>query len=406
MRLKRIKEVIARAKKVKDKQFKYLWKKMQDIRIIKRAWRNLRKGKTKRKEVKEIEANFDEEVLRMRTMIAETTPEHPEKGYNPPKKRKSKIVKERGKKRVAHLADIHEQWYFHIIVCVLKPIVMRRLNDGVCGCIPGRGAHLGKDKIEDWISKGVRNIGKFDIRHFYDSTRILVVIKAFRRDIADNRFLYCIAKIYRYNPKGILIGLFISPWIANYLLCAVDEEIMLIPGVQMIRYVDDIVVAGSKKALHEVKKVISIELGKIRLKLKSNYQIFKFDYTKKDGTRIGRPLDFMGFVFFREKTVMRKSILLSATRLARKLRREKEKGRRYYLKMVRGIISLMGWFKHTATYDCYRKHIKPCLNIGKLKKIVSKKDKEARENDRLDYRKNVEETAGVRKDSTRALYAA
>ena len=370
---------------VKDKRYKYLWSKMQRKDIIRKAWKRLRKGKTGRKEVKAIDENLDEETTLMQQMVKETVSEHPEDGYNPPKKRKTKIVNEHGKKRIAHLADIHEQWYFHIIVEVLKPIVLRRLNKNVCGCIPGRGAHSGKKCIERWIRKGFKYIYKADIRRFYDNTQINIVIRSLRRDIADERFLYCIRKIYRYNPKGILIGLFISPWIANYVLITADEETES-AGLCFIRYVDDIVVmASAKKQLRAIHENITKALGKLRLKLKRTWQIFRFDYIKKD-KRIGRPLDFMGFLFFRDKTLIRKSIMIRATRTARHLKKAKEQGRGYYLKNVRGMVSRMGWFKHTDSYNCYLEHIKPFVNIKKLKKIISKTDRKERKNDRVERR--------------------
>jgi len=43
---------------MKDKQHKYLWRKAQDENVIKTAWKNLRKYKTKRNEVRKIEENF------------------------------------------------------------------------------------------------------------------------------------------------------------------------------------------------------------------------------------------------------------------------------------------------------------------------------------------------------------
>ena len=43
---------------MKDKHHKYLWRKAQDENVIKIAWKNLRKYKTKRNEVRKIEENF------------------------------------------------------------------------------------------------------------------------------------------------------------------------------------------------------------------------------------------------------------------------------------------------------------------------------------------------------------
>lgn len=382
---------------VKDKKYKYLWSKAQNEDVIKKAWKNLRKGKTKREGVKAIEANFADEVKKMQKLIRDTVPEHPEQGYMPPKVRKTKVVHEHGKRRTAHLADIHEQWYFHILVEVLKPIILRRLNGTVCGCVPGRGAHSGKKMLERQIRKGIKYFIKGDVRHFYDNLRIKVVMRMLRRDISDERFLYLIAKIYMYRHKGILIGLYISPWIANYALVPLDEILDRTEGIEAVRYVDDIVVTGNnKRILHTVRVQMQQILGKLRLKLKRTFQVCRFDYlSKKTRTdaygnvtriRVGRDIDFMGFRFYRDRTIIRKRIMLSATRTARRLHKAKEAGRRYYARSVRGMVSKMGWFSCTDSYDCYLANVKPYVDIRKLKRIISKLDKEDRKNARMEER--------------------
>lgn len=387
----------------KRRQYKYLYKKMLEEKTIRKAWKNLRKGKTKRPAVKAIDKNLDYEVHAMYLKILNTKPEgveveNPELAYEPPKVRPTKRVNENKKKRTAHLAVIREQWYFHVIVEAMKPIVMKLIYKWSCGCVPGRGPHTGKKHIEDLIrdGKNVRCFFKGDIRHFYDNLRISVIIQQMRLFIADEYFLYCVAKIYKYNPKGIMIGLYISPWLANFALIVFDWKIENATGNKglLIRYVDDIVIfAPSKKILWAALLVVIIELGALKLRLKRTWQICRFDYDtgktktvrgKEKKIIIGRPLDFMGFQFFRNRTLIRKRVLLSCTRQARKLKKAKEAGRRYYLQAVRGMVSRMGWFKYTDTYDCYLMRIKPYVNIKKLKSIVSKADKEVNKNDRLE----------------------
>lgn len=80
----------------------------------------------------------------------------------------------------------------------------------------------------------------------------------------------------------------------------------------------------------------------------------------------------MGFVFFRCKTVIRKSIMLSASRLAKKMNKNKQKLRGYFHRHISAMISYMGWFSCTDTYHCYEEEIKPYVNIGNLKRIISK----------------------------------
>lgn len=380
------------------RRYKYLYAKMLDENTIRKAWKNLRKGKTKRRAVQNIEAHFEAEVKAMQERIRNTKPEgyeveRQELAYEPPKTRRTKIVHEFGKKRTAHLAEIREQWYFHIIVEVLKPIMMGRLKKGVCGCIPGRGMHSGKKIVEKAIREGgIRNFFKCDIRHFYDNVRIADVIKQMRYLIDDELFLYCIEKIYKYQKKGILIGLYISPWISNFLLMHIDYAVTGIEGITYIRYVDDIVILGtSKKMLRKVAEMIRKMLGSIHLRLKRNHQICKFDYLSKktrvanhieEKIRIGRPIDFLGYVFFRNKTIVRKRIMIDTARMARMICRAKAEGRRIWSKLARGMISRMGWFTHADVYGCYLYYIKPYINVGKLKRIISKLDKGGKGNGR------------------------
>ena len=64
--------------------------------VIRKAYKKLRKGKTKRKEIQYIDAHLDDEVQKMYDMILNTKPEgvdvpHPELAYKP-KKRTPKII--------------------------------------------------------------------------------------------------------------------------------------------------------------------------------------------------------------------------------------------------------------------------------------------------------------------------
>ena len=73
------------------KEYKYLYSKMLDENNIRKAYKRLRKGKTKRKEIIAIDANLDEEVAKMKRMIENTKPsdvsvEHPELAYKPCKR--------------------------------------------------------------------------------------------------------------------------------------------------------------------------------------------------------------------------------------------------------------------------------------------------------------------------------
>jgi hypothetical protein len=361
------------------KEYKYLYRKMLDEQVIRKAYKKLRKGKTKRKEIQLIDANLDVEVAAMREMIRNTRPgevEHPELAYRP-KKRTPKFIHEHGKTRKIYMPEIHEQWLHHIIVLILEPIITATAYPFSCGSFPKRGAHYGKKRMIQWIKsgKGIRNFAKIDIRHFYDNIRIDILMRELAIRIKDDWFLYIIRLCLKGFKKGIPLGFYISQWLANYLLEPLDKFVTETLGLDKFeRYMDDMTfMADSKKTLHEAVAQIRMFIGRrYRLKLKGNYQVCKFDFVKKNGKRIGRPIDFMGFVFFRERTVIRKTIMLSATRLAAKMHRAKEALRGYYQKHIQAMLSYIGWFDCTDTYGCYESRIKPYINVGKLKKIISK----------------------------------
>jgi len=134
---------------------------------------------------------------------------------------------------------------------------------------------------------------------------------------------------------------------------------------------DDMVIFGSnKKKLHKTRKAIEAYLETEGLRLNDNWQVFRFDYVK-DGKRKGRDLDFMGFRFFRERTILRKSIMLKATRKARKIGK-KEKPTIYD---IRQMLSYLGWIDATDTYGMYLKYIKPYVNFQYMKRRISRHDK-------------------------------
>lgn len=153
------------------KEYKYLYQRMLDYELILRAYKKLRKGKTKRREIQYIDSHIDEEIQGMYNMILNTRPcevDHPELAYIP-QRHKPKIINEHGKQRVIYMPEIHEQWLHHIIIQVLAPIIVSTAHPNVCGSFPGRGAHYGKRKIERWINnkRGIKWYAKMDIRHFF-----------------------------------------------------------------------------------------------------------------------------------------------------------------------------------------------------------------------------------------------
>ena len=177
-------------------------------------------------------------------------------------------------------------------------------------------------------------------------------------------------RIIDVTEVGIPLGFYTSQWLSNWYLQGLDHFIKeQLCAVHYMRYMDDMVVFGSnKRVLHRMRQAISdyleMELG---LELKANWQVFRFSY----GNNQGRDLDFMGFRFYRNRTILRKSIMYKATRKARKISK-KEKAT---ILDARQMLSYLGWIDCTDTYLMYQKWIKPCVSFQQLKRKVSRYDK-------------------------------
>lgn len=295
---------------------------------------------------------------------------------------------------------IYEQMAHHSIMRVFVPIAMRGMYYHVYGSIPGKGVHKGKKAVERWIREDGRNckyIYKLDIRHFFESVPHRKLKKALKRKIRDRELLKKLFIIIDSHEKGLPLGYYPSQWFGNFYLQPLDHFIKEVLHVKhYIRYMDDMVLFGNnKKELHrvrkEVERFISEELG---LEVKGNWQVFRFDYKDRKGKRKGRPLDFMGFKFYRDRTVIRKSILKS---IRAKVNRVKRKGKITWVDAA-NILSRLGWIWHSDTYTYYERHIKPYIKVKVLKTLVSKHARKENEANGLvrsrKHRKRKTERAG------------
>ena len=204
----------------------------------------------------------------------------------------------------------------------------------------------------------------------------------------------------RKDARGLPLGFYTSQWLANFMLQPLDHYIKEeLHAVHYIRYMDDMVVFGrNKKELHRMQQSIALFLReRFNLEMKGNWQVFRFEYVeRKTGKVKGRPLDFMGFEFHKDRTILRESIMLSCTR---KVNRVSKKDVITWYDAT-AILSYMGYLTHTDTYEMYLQRVKPHVNVKKLKKIVSKhskrEEKKKRERMERSVRHGDGETGGVR----------
>lgn len=280
------------------------------------------------------------------------------------------------KRRTIYVPTLEELVVQHCVVNTLKPMFYKGMYEHSYASLPGRGSHKAKKVIEKWIRTDTRNVKyvlKMDIRHFFDSIPHDILKAKLAKYIHDEQMLDLLYKIIDTTDIGIPLGFHTSQWFSNWYLQGLDHYIKEhLHAVHYVRYMDDMVVFGSnKKELHRIRLGISEYLEKeLGLTLKPNWQVFRFSYIQ-NGEDKGRDLDFMGFRFYRNRTVLRRTIMLKASRKAKKLASKA----RLTMYDARQMLSYLGWIKATDTYSMYEKWIKPYVKFKRLKKIISKSDK-------------------------------
>ena len=280
-----------------------------------------------------------------------------------------------------------DQIVHHLIVSQFRPIVMKSLYEHAYGSIPDRGIHTAKKQMEKWIkSYGNKRfyVFKCDIRHFYDSIDHSILKNKLQRKISDNRYLDLVFDLidsFESEPnKGIPKGFYTSQWLAHFYLTEFDHFIKEKLHVKhYIRYVDDIVLLDTnkkrlRKNAQEMEKFLNERLN---LKLKDDWQLYRFVDKNNEN---GRDIDFMGFRFFRNKTILRKSNLRTIRRKANHLDKKRRNynegsGQGVTVHDAESMLSYLGWTKHADVYNWYQKEIKPKVNKRRLRKKVAHHDR-------------------------------
>lgn len=391
------------------KTYRHLFDDMVKEENVRQCFLDAAKRKTTRPDVAEVikpereEGNKNPEPQCLQEHVKTLQKILIEERFRPPDHRKMTINEYNcGKIREIIKPEFkYEQVVHHCIIKQLQPIILHGLYDHALGSIPKRGCHSGKKSIEKWIN-GYHGkkfyILKGDVRHCFQTEDIQVIEEKLARIIKDDKFLRLCAVVLECEAEwmkpeldwiedwddtevlcGLPLGFVTSQWFTQLNFKEFDHKVTedwkIDGGVdKFIRYADDIVAFGrNKKKLHWLQVQMDEYLQtQMHQKMKYNWQVFRFEYEdRKTGKVKGRALDFMGFVFHRNRTTLRKSILQRSRKKAHKLAK-KDKVNWYD---ATAMLSYMGWYSHTDTYAYYEENIKPFVNVRKLKRIVSKHSK-------------------------------
>ena len=223
---------------------------------------------------------------------------------------------------------------------VLEPIWMRTLIKDTYSSLKNRGIHKGLKRIKRALidREGTQYCLKMDVRKFYPSIDHDILKQIIRRKIKDKSVLWLLDEIID-SAAGIPIGNYLSQYFGNIYLSGLDHWLKEQRECKYyFRYCDDIVILhNDKKHLSNLRKEISRYLKtELNLDLKANWQVFP---TNKRG------IDFLGYRFFHDFTLVRKSIVKNFKKKMKKTT------------SVETLASYHGWFLWADTYNLKEKYL-------------------------------------------------
>lgn len=294
------------------------------------AERNARSGKTRTYGVKIFDRNPTENLKKLQESLINktfTTSKYTHKTIYEPKQR-----------QLSKLPYYPDRIVHHAIINVLEPLWYSIFTSDSYSCVKNKGINGINRKLRKILQTDKLNTQyclKLDIKKFYENINHDVLKTIIRKKIKDKNALWLLDNIIDSHP-GIPLGNFTSMFFGNLYLSYLDHNIKEKCCVKYyFRYCDDItILAKTKKELWKVFNYIKTYLEQeLKLEIKSNYQVFKVAKNKHSS---GRGIDFVGFVFYQDQTLIRKSI---KKRLQKKL---KILDNKTDLKQIKQ--SLCGWF--------------------------------------------------------------
>ena len=342
------------------KRVGYLYEKMLDKDLIRQVIISGSKGKRKRSDVKKVLSDVDYYVDRIYEMVRDIS-------YGPTTPRPVVIRdKSSGKIRIIGVVPYFPDGIMHRLVTeVIRPVLMRGMYAHSCASIPGRGNMHAINYVKRALNdvRGSTYCAKLDIHHYYPSLKPIRIVDALSRKIKDGKILALIYAILNSNTQqGITIGFYINQWLANFYLEPLDHMITSLPGVKYyVRNMDDMILIGpNKRKLHQAIDRISEKLKEMDLRLKDNWQVFKID---------SRGVDFVGYRFFHNYTLLRRRNFLKMTRHCRRAKKIFDDGDSVSFHSASGLVSRSGQLKHCSGLSIRKKYYDP-IGLGRLKHII------------------------------------
>ena len=183
------------------KTYNNLYEKIISLNNLAVAWRKARKGKTKKRYVKEFEADLRENILQLREELKN-------QNYSP--RPLVTFILRDPKTRVISKSDFRDRIVHHALIRIIEPIFDKTFIHDSCANRKGKGNLFAIKRFKQFTKEVSRN-GKIngwfninqikgyclkaDIKHYFDEVNHGILISIIQRKIKDEKVIWLIKQI-------------------------------------------------------------------------------------------------------------------------------------------------------------------------------------------------------------------
>ena len=324
------------------KRYGNLYEKIVEYPNIEIAHINAQKGKKHYTSVKKINNDQDRYLKEVQVMLMDKTFKNSEYDTFIKRGKKDRLIY-----RLPYFPDRIVQ---HAIMNIIEPIWKKTLIRDTYSAIKKRGIHDGVKRVQEFLKdkQNTQYCLKMDIKKFYPSINNNILKQIIRKKIKCKDTLWILDEIID-SSAGVPIGNYLSQYFGNLYLGPLDHWLKEDKKIRCYaRYCDDFIILHKDKPfLHELKyKIFKFVEDELNLTVKANHQVFPV---------ASRGIDFLGYVFFHDRVMVRKDIALAFKRKIRKIRQNWKHVPS--TQITNAIMSYHGWLKHADASKLWTKYI-------------------------------------------------
>lgn len=289
------------------KTFKNLFPQVFSFENIHLGFLKARKGKKKKKDV--VSYNYYAEYNLTGTRQDLMRQNYKHGGYH-------KFIVQDSKKRLISAPCFRDRVMHHALCNVIEPIFEKTFIPDSYACRINRGTHKAVKKLKSFLKRCNLYCLTCDISKYFDSISHDTLLALIKDKIKDEKVLWLIKEIVKSSSGkeegiGIPIGNLTSQLFANIYLNALDRFVKdILKEPFYVRYMDDFLLLKDKSSLHAAAEKVN-EFLYNNLDLKLNLKKVNIFPLKKG-------IDFLGYVVFKDYSLLRKSTVKRFLKKAKK----------------------------------------------------------------------------------------